>query len=63
MSNYSWEQCQADYIVAQLWLVHRGVILIGTLDLSHERAVELVDHAVERSLPTVVSLDLDSVDL
>ena len=61
VGNYSWAQCQEDYVLAQLWLVHRGVILIGTLDLSHERGVELVDHAVERSLPAVVSIDLASV--
>lgn len=63
VSNYGWERCREDYLIAQLWLVHRGVILIGSLDLSHERGVELVDHAVERSLPKVNAIDLDSIRL
>ncbi len=61
VSNYSWEQCQEDYVLAQLWLVHRGVILIGTLDLSHERGIELVEHAVERSLPKVNAIDVSTI--
>jgi hypothetical protein len=63
VTNYSWERCREDYTLAQLWLVHRGVILIGSLDLSHERGVELVDHAVERSLPKVNTIDLAAIRL
>lgn len=50
VTDYSWEQLQREYDLAQLWVLHRGVILIGSLDLSHERGVQIVDRAIERAL-------------
>jgi len=50
ISDYSFETLQHEYELAQLWVLHRGVILIGTLDLSHERGVQIVDRAIERAL-------------
>lgn len=50
VTDYSWETLQREYELAQLWVLHRGVILIGTLDLSHERGMKIVDRAIERAL-------------
>lgn len=61
--DYSLEQCREDYVLAQLWVIHRGVILIGTLDLSHERGVEMIDNAVERAMRAAPNIDLDAVQL
>ena len=50
VSNYSWEDCERDYQLAQWWLVHRGVILIGLIDFSHPRGSLLIETAVRRGL-------------
>lgn len=50
VSDYSWEACQRDYELAQWWLVHRGVILIGLIDFSHPRGSLLIETAVRRGL-------------
>ena len=50
VSNYSWEECLEDYELAQWWLIHRGVILIGLIDFSHPRGGLLIETAVRRGL-------------
>jgi hypothetical protein len=50
VSDYSWEDCLRDYDLAQWWLVHRGVILIGLIDFSHPRGSLLIETAVRRGL-------------
>lgn len=63
VSNYSLDQCRSDYVMGQLWVWHRGAILIGSLDLSHERGVALVDMAIGRALRAASRIDPDAVDL
>jgi hypothetical protein len=50
VSDYPFETLESEYELAQLWVLHYGVILIGTLDLSHERGMRIVDRAIERAL-------------
>jgi len=50
VTDYPLETLREEYELAQLWVLHRGVTLIGTLDLSHERGVQIVDRAIERGL-------------
>ncbi len=59
--GYSIERCREDYTLASLWVIHRGVILIGTLDLSNERGMEMVDRAVERAMQATPQIDLGVV--
>lgn len=58
-----WERCRHDYQLAQLWLAMQGAFLLGVLDLSHERGVELIDRAVERAAPALGRIDLAHVEL
>ncbi|MBM3139321.1 MAG: hypothetical protein FJZ92_03670 [Chloroflexi bacterium] len=53
VTDYPWEACERDYALAQAWLAMQGAFLLGALDLSHERGVELIDRAVERSSPAL----------
>lgn len=57
VTDYSWETLQSEWNLAQLWVLHRGVILIGSLDLSHERGVQIVDRAISRALRVANRLD------
>lgn len=57
--DYSLETLVRDYELAQLWVLHLGVILIGTLDLSHERGTRIVDRTIERMLHTAHHLKPD----
>lgn len=57
VTDYDWETLRREYELAQLWVLHRGVILIGTLDLSHERGMKIVDRAIERALRVSGQLD------
>lgn len=59
--GYSLEDCKADYVLGQVWVMHRGVLLIGTLDLSHERGMQIVDNAVSRGMKAAPNIDLASV--
>ena len=59
VTSYSFEQIEREYELAQLWVLHLGVILIGTLDLSHERGVQIVDRAMERALHVAHRLEPD----
>lgn len=61
VTNYSLEQCQQDYVLGQVWVMHRGVLLIGTLDLSHERGLQIVDNAVSRAMLAAPQIDLASI--
>lgn len=58
-----WDRCCHDYELAQLWLAMQGAFLLGALDLSHERGVELIDRAVARAAPAIQSVDLARVEL
>ncbi len=57
VTDYSWEQLEREYDLAQLWVLHRGVILIGSLDMSHERGVKIVERAIERALRVASRID------
>jgi hypothetical protein len=59
VTDYPFETLEAEYELAQLWVLHRGVILIGTLDLSHERGVQIVERAIERALHSPHQLQPD----
>jgi Phosphotransferase enzyme family len=61
--DYPWEDCRRDYTLAQAWLAMQGAFLLGALDLSHERGVELIDRAVERSSPSLARLDLAALEV
>jgi hypothetical protein len=61
--DYSLAQCQEDYVLGQLWVMHRGVLLIGTLDLSHERGMQIVDNAVSRAMLAAPRIDLASIQV
>ena len=63
VTGYDFDRCRADYNLGQLFVLHLGVILIGTLDLSHERGIAIVDRAIERTLVATPNIDPDSVDL
>ena len=61
--GYSLDRCREDYVLGSLWVIHRGVLLIGTLDLSNERGMAIVDRAVERAMEAVPPIDLAAVRL
>ncbi|MPZ99906.1 MAG: phosphotransferase [Dehalococcoidia bacterium] len=61
--DYSWEQCWDDHTVALVWLAMQGAFLLGALDLSHERGVELIDRAVGRAGPRIARIDLSALQL
>ena len=61
--GYSLDRCREDYVLGSLWVIHRGTLLIGTLDLSNERGMAMVDRAVERALEATPSIDLGAVRL
>ncbi len=63
VQDYSLAQCREDYVLGSLWVIHRGVLLIGTLDLSNERGMAMVDRAVERALEATPNIDLAAVRL
>lgn len=63
VTGYSLEQCRQDYVLGLLWVNHRGVLLIGTLDLSHERGMQIVDNAVSRAMLAAPKIDLASIQL
>lgn len=63
VSGYSLDRCREDYVLGSLWVIHRGVILIGTLELSDERGMALLDRAVERAMAGTPSIDLAGVRL
>lgn len=61
--TYSLDRCREDYVLGSLWVIHRGVVLIGTLDLSDERGTAIVNRAVERALEAAPLIDLAAVRL
>ncbi len=61
--DYAWDDCRRDYTLAQAWLAMQGAFLLGALDLSHERGVELIDRAVQRAGPSLSRLDLAALDV
>jgi hypothetical protein len=48
VTDYSWEQLQREYELALRWVLHQGVILIGSLDMSHECGVLIAERTIER---------------
>ncbi len=61
--GYSLDRCREDYVLGSLWVIHRGTLLIGTLDLSNERGMAMVDRAVERALEATPTINLAAVRL
>jgi hypothetical protein len=60
VTDYSLETLEREYGLAQLWLLHIGVILLGTLDLGEGRGAQIVEHAIERGLRVSHRLDPDA---
>ncbi len=60
VTDYPLETLEAEYELAQLWLLHLGVILLGTLDLGEGRGALLVERAIERALRVAHRLDPDA---
>ncbi len=56
VKDYSLEAALADYRLALAWLLHRGALLVGLLDMSHDRGQAIVDRAIERSVPAVATV-------
>lgn len=50
VTDYPFETLEREYELAQLWLLHTGVILLGTLDLGEGRGALLIERAIERAL-------------
>ena len=63
VQDYSLDQCHEDYVLGCLWVIHRGVLIVGTLDLSNERGMAMVDCAVERAMEATPSIDLAAIRL
>jgi hypothetical protein len=61
--DYPWETCRQDYTLGQAWLAMQGAFLLGALDLSHERGVELIDRAVRRASPALARIDLATLQV
>lgn len=61
VSGYSLDRCKRDYLLGQLMVLHRGIFLIGQLDLSHERGRALVDATLKRTLGNLPMDDLDTI--
>ncbi|MEE8337697.1 MAG: phosphotransferase [Dehalococcoidia bacterium] len=61
VTDYSLERCKRDYVLGQVMVLHRGIFLVGQLDLSHERGQELVQATLKRSLGNLPMVDLDSI--
>ncbi len=61
VSDYSLDRCKRDHVLGQLMVLHRGIFLIGQLDLSHERGQALVQATLERTLGNLPMADLDHV--
>ena len=61
VTDYSLERCKRDYVLGQLMVLHRGIFLVGQLDLSHERGQRLVQATLKRSLGNLPMVDLDSI--
>jgi hypothetical protein len=58
VTGYSAEQCWDDYRLASLWLFEYGIIIGGALDPSNERGTAFMTGLVERSVATIMDLDL-----
>ena len=62
VTDYTWERLQQEWEwewdLAQLWVLHRSVILIGLLDLSHERGVQIIERAIQRALRVAKRIDV-----
>ena len=61
VAGYSFEQCERDFVLARLMVVHRSVFLTGRLDLSHKRARAMVDATLARSTASLPKRDLSTV--
>lgn len=61
--GYPFDRAREDYVLGSLWVIHRGTLLIGTLDLSNERGMAMVDRAVERAMEAAPSIDFAAVRL
>ncbi len=61
VAGYSFEQCERDFVLARLMVMHRSVFLTGRLDLSHERGRALVEATLTRSTASLPERDLSTV--
>ena len=59
--DYDFERCERDFVLGQLLVYHRGIFLIGQMDLTHERAVRLVDATLRRTTAALPEADLSTV--
>jgi hypothetical protein len=61
VSGYSLDDCRRDYQLACLAVVHRGVVILGTIDLTAGRGRELVEIAIRRQNAALDAIDLDAL--
>lgn len=61
VTDYPFERVERDYVLAQLLIQHRGILIVGQLDLSHERGQQLVHSTLERTATNLPMQDLDMV--
>lgn len=61
VTDYPFERLESDYVIAQLLIQHRGVLIVGQLDLSDGRGQELVLATLKRTTANLPMQDLDSV--
>jgi hypothetical protein len=59
--DYPFERVERDYVLAQLLIQHRGILIVGQLDLSHERGQQLVHATLKRTATNLPMQDLDTV--
>ena len=58
VTNYSFEQFEADYDLAALYLFVYAVVIAGTLDPSNERGMAFMAQLVSRACTAIVDRDL-----
>jgi len=59
--DYGFDECQDDYRRSTLYCLNYPLIAAGTLDLSHQRGVDLASSMLERSLSAILDLDAGDV--
>lgn len=61
VDDYDFDTFRFDYELACLAVIHRGGVILGTIDLSAERGQAIVESAIRRTNAALASIDLDEV--
>ncbi len=54
VENYSLEQCEKDYDIALLFILHFTILIAGVFDISEEKGRTLAETGLERSITAVL---------